>query len=169
MLKIFVDLSWVIACAALGFIWLITLISIVTILNGGEFQSGPISEISITDERNLVAWTLGGTIVCIGVMMISALLRGVFETLVEGDPFVPENAQRFRKIALVLAVLQLSRMLINVLITAVMSLFEKNSDSNLTFELNINLTSWAVVMILVVLAQVFDEGARLREEQKMTI
>ena len=35
--------------------------------------------------------------------------------------------------------------------------------------ININLAVWGAVIVLLILAQVFKEGTRLREEEKMTI
>jgi len=37
------------------------------------------------------------------------------------------------------------------------------------FEFKFDLSTWASILILVVLAEVFREGARLKEEQELTI
>ena len=36
-------------------------------------------------------------------------------------------------------------------------------------ELSFNLSTWGSILILIVLAEVFREGARLKEEQELTI
>ena len=36
-------------------------------------------------------------------------------------------------------------------------------------QININLAVWGALVVLLILAQVFKEGTRLREEEKMTI
>ena len=120
VLKVLVNLSWVGACATLGFIWLITLISLIALFAGGDVKAGVLGHISIQNAHQLIGWTVVGTIICLGVMAISALLRNVFDTLVAGDPFVPENAQRFRRIAFVLSILELARMLVGPLISLTM-------------------------------------------------
>jgi hypothetical protein len=37
------------------------------------------------------------------------------------------------------------------------------------FNINIDLSTWMSIAILIVLAEVFREGARLKEEQELTI
>ena len=97
-------------------------------------------------------------------MAISSLLRGVFETLVAGDPFVPENAVRLRKISMALAGLELARLFVGPVINLLM-----HDGGELTLRFATNFVVWGAVLVLIVLSQVFDEGARLREDQKMTI
>lgn len=169
VLKLLVNLSWVGACATLGFIWLITLISLIALFAGNDAQTGVIGHISIQNARHLAGWTIIGTIVCLGVMAISALLRNVFDTLVAGDPFVPENAQRFQRIAFVLSCLELARMLVGPLLTFAMKSQSTASDAPVGMTFHINLIVWGAIIVLVVLSQVFEEGARLREDQRMTI
>ncbi len=167
-LKLAVDVAWVIACAMLGFIWIITAISLFAMLQG-ENAIGGFERIVIDDPREIVIWTINGTILCVGVMFVCAYLRGVFETLVEGDPFVPENARRLRAIALVLAIVEIVRMCVNLLAGFLLSVLGAPEQKELAVNLTVNLSVWFSVLTLVVLAQVFKEGAAMREEQKMTV
>ena len=168
VLKLVVDAIWVIACAALGFVWLVAIVSFVAALSGGEFESSNDSfflSIAYDSSSDLLAWTLLGSIACLGTMIVCSVLRGVFETLVAGDPFVPENAVRLRRIGLVLAILELSRTFVRPLIM----FFTEDKQDGIALSFNVNLVVWGAVLVLIVLSQIFDEGARLREEQKMTI
>lgn len=167
-LKLAVDVAWVIACAMLGFIWIITAISLFAMIQG-EGGIGGFERIVIEDPREIAIWTINGTILCVGVMFVCAYLRGVFETLVEGDPFVPENARRLRAIALVLAVVEIVRMCVNLLAGILLSMLGAPDQKELSVNLTVNLSVWFSVLTLVVLAQVFREGAAMREEQKMTV
>lgn len=169
VLKIAVDVAWVIACALLGFIWIITGISVFSMMNGGE-PIAAFERIAIDEPHRIAVWTLIGTIFCISAMLICAYLRGVFETLVAGDPFVPGNARRLRAIALVLTVAEISRMFISLLVQFLLravGVTENGAATAINFSFNFSV--WFSVLTLVVLAQVFSEGAALREEQKMTI
>jgi len=168
ILKVAVDVAWIIACALLGFIWIISAISIFTLSSGGEPM--PLFErIAITEPHRIVAWTLVGTLFCVGAMIICAYLRGVFETLVAGDPFVPENARRLRSIGIVLAVIEIIRMFVSVIGQLVLGALGLNGEEGAAIAFSVNFPVWFSVLTLVVLAQVFSEGAALREEQKMTI
>lgn len=167
-LKVVVDVAWIAACAALGFIWIVTIISLFAM--AGVVHIAAFERIMFDAPGPLARLAIDGTILCVGAMIICAYLRGVFETLVNGDPFVPENARRLRAIALVLATIEISRLFLGVLVQLVLAAFGVASgDETGRIEIQLNLSVWFSVLTLVVLAQVFREGAALREEQKMTI
>ena len=167
VLKVLTDLAWVVSCAALAFIWLITGLSALAMV----FPAEALTRISIQDQQQLINWTVFGSIICLGVMAIASYLRGIFKTLVVGDPFVPENATRLRRIAYILAALELVRMLAQHFMENEKVISSKVSDAEtgVVISLNFNLIAIGAILVLIVLAQVFDEGARLREDQKMTI
>lgn len=167
VLKVAVDVVWVIACAALGFIWIITAISVIYIASGGQPMIG-FERIAITSPMNVALWTLNGSILAAGVMIVCAYLRGVFETLVKRDPFVPENAKRFARIAIVLAVMEGSKTLVSAIVSLAFSALNLTTGEQFQFP-NVSWPVWIGVLTLFVLAQVFREGAAMREEQKMTI
>lgn len=164
LLKVTVDIAWVLACVALGFIWIVTGISLLAMANGGGVL-GVFSDVAIHEPAKLAGWTLGGSIVSVCVMIVCAYLRGVFETLVEGDPFVPANARRFRLVAITLAVMELSRVGIQLVVQGLLG----GGSTPIDWTQAVNLPIWFAIVTLFVLAQVFHEGAAMREEQKMTI
>jgi Protein of unknown function (DUF2975) len=167
-LKVAVDIAWVLACAALGFIWIVTAVAVFSMITGGHMAM--FAHIDISRPGGIVRWTLQWSIACIGAMIVCAYLRGVFETLINGDPFVPDNARRLRAIAVVLAVLEVVRMTISLIVQIVLGAFGvATTDGAAPIAVSLNLSVWFSVLTLVVLAQVFSEGAALREEQKMTI
>jgi hypothetical protein len=171
-LKVAVDIAWVLACAALGFIWIVTAVAVFSILTGGNIAM--FEHIDVSQPGGIVRWTLQWSIACIGAMIVCAYLRGVFETLINGDPFVPDNARRLRAIAIVLAVLELVRMTISIIVQILLGVFgvaatDAAGEAATQIGVQLNLSVWFSVLTLVVLAQVFSEGAALREEQKMTI
>ncbi|MFZ4604270.1 MAG: DUF2975 domain-containing protein [Caulobacterales bacterium] len=168
-LKLAVDVAWVVACALLGFIWIIAALAIYSLITGNPTFIDNVGENTFNTPLTLVVWTVMGSILCVGAMIVCAYLRGVFETLVAGDPFVPENARRFGAIAIVLAAMEASAMFVATVIRLIFSAFAP-SGQTVAFPLpNINLPIWFAVLTLFVLAQVFREGAAMREEQKMTI
>jgi hypothetical protein len=168
ILKLAVDVIWVLACAFLGFIWIIAAASIFSLATGGAPFLG-IEQIAFDSPLKWAVTTLNGSILCIGAMVVCAYLRGVFETLVNRDPFVPENARRFGAIAIVLAVMEGTSMFLTTLISPLLSVLGLMGAGVRFVFPNINWPIWIAVVTLLVLAQVFREGAALREEQKMTI
>lgn len=168
LLKVAVDVLWVLACAALGFIWIIAAFAIYSIVTGNSTLLN-LGQYQLTTGRELTIWIAMGSILSVGVMIVCAYLRGVFETLVARDPFVPENAKRFAAIGIVLAIMEASGMFVAMIVNVAFGVFAANGAA-IPFRFpNINWPIWIAVLTLLVLAQVFREGAAMREEQKMTI
>ena len=68
VLKVAVDVAWVIACALLGFFWIVAAISVIFIATGGQAMMG-FEQIAIESPMNVALWTLNGSILAIGVMI----------------------------------------------------------------------------------------------------
>ncbi len=107
---------------------------------------------------------VGIIVFSVGIAYVCRQLRYILSTLAKGDPFVPENGQRLTRIAIAIAAIEIVRTTLTLIIAATMDLGESYTAS-----ISINLAVWGAVIVLFVLAQVFREGTRLREEEKMTI
>ena len=97
-----------------------------------------------------------------GVLLIVGQLRRVFASLTAGDPFHPDNVRRLRRVGLILAVLELGRYPWSVVEFWL-------SPTHATNSMSVNLTAWFAVLVVFVLAEVFREGARLRQDAELTI
>jgi hypothetical protein len=104
----------------------------------------------------------GAEVSLIGVIVIVQRLRRVFGAMTAGDPFHPDNVRRLRVIALVLALVE-----VNDYVFAAIDHFVLGA--RLSPGLSLNLTAWFAVLVIVVLAEVFREGARLRRDAELTI
>jgi hypothetical protein len=97
-----------------------------------------------------------------GAIVIVGRLRRIFQTLIAGDPFHPDNVRRLRVIGSTLALLEVGR-------------YGASTIDHIVFRGHanigggVNLTTWFAVLVIVVLAEVFREGARLRGEAELTI
>jgi hypothetical protein len=89
-------------------------------------------------------------------------LRRIFATLKAGDPFHPDNVTRLRLVAGGLAWMEVVRYMVWTL-GALLPPQAAPDRSNLS------LTAWFSILVVVVLAEVFREGARLRRESELTI
>ena len=99
-----------------------------------------------------------------GFMLILRNLRMIFRTLTMGDPFQPGNVRRLRQIGLILAVVTVGVWLGQALVATRLAKGVMESQG-----LGDLLTPGFSVMIVLVLAEVFREGARLRREAELTI
>jgi len=104
----------------------------------------------------------GAELSLVGVMVIVQMLRRIFATLTAGDPFHPDNVRRLRVIAVALALVELNGYAIGAF-----DHFVLGGGHVRSFDLN--LTAWFAVLVIVVLAEVFREGARLRRDAELTI
>ncbi len=102
-----------------------------------------------------------------GLIMIVRALRGVFAELSAGDPFTPANAVRLRTIALAAAGIEGARVLLALIARALAGPDSVALSGGLAHVFHP--TAWVLALVLVVLADVFREGARLREDAKLTV
>lgn len=117
-----------------------------------------------------ISLTLSASIVAIVLLVIISQLRLICATLIKGDPFVPDNAKRLRVIWIAVAVSEIFRLVANIGLSSLHAKGETMAGSS-SQDLLINLRPyvWLFVLVLIVLAEVFREGARLRQEQKFTV
>lgn len=103
-------------------------------------------------------WVVTGLPMFAAVHVMLSKLLAMIETVRAGDPFVPENAARLRTIAWCLLVVQLFELACGIFI-AILS--RAGADIG---EWDPSLSGWIAVLLLFVLARVFEEGARIRAD-----
>lgn len=105
-------------------------------------------------------------IVSIAFIIITRELIDVLKTINRGTPFESANAARFTLIARTLILAELAKLGLLVFcgMLTIVSDLEWGDVS-----VGISLTEWMGAGIALVLAEVFREGARLREEQDLTV
>lgn len=120
-------------------------------------------------ELEMVLPLLRGMVI-VGAPMLAAVhvlltrFLDMVETVRHGDPFVPENAQRLRTVAWCFLMIQLLHFGMAALIHRLEALgFPMDGDGDPS------LGGWLAVLLLFVLARVFEEGARLRSDLQAMI
>lgn len=91
-------------------------------------------------------------------------LRDIVETVRQGDAFVPGNASRLRTIAWAVLGLEVVHLGVGFVASAASSPAQR-----LDVSWELTPTRWVAVLLLFVLAQVFEEGARMREDLEGTV
>lgn len=109
--------------------------------------------------------SLSVIIVAAVFLIIVKQLRQICHTLVTGDPFVPENANRLRIIWIAAAAGELLRLIS----TFVISWVSKTAEGASIQATDLRVYVWFMVLALIILAEVFREGARMRQEAKLTV
>ena len=91
-------------------------------------------------------------------------LLAIVETVRGGDPFVPANATRLQTIARVLLTLQLFSLVIGAIAKAV-----STPAHPLKLDAGFSISGWLAVLLTFLLARVFAEGTRMREDLEGTV
>jgi hypothetical protein len=86
-------------------------------------------------------------------------LLAIVDTVRAGDPFVTTNAQRLRAIAWTLLALQF----VSLVIGAISKLISTPANP-IHLDAGFSITGWLAVLLTFLLAQVFTEGTRMRED-----
>jgi hypothetical protein len=91
-------------------------------------------------------------------------LLAIVETVSVGDPFVIINAERLKTIAWVTAGLEVLHYAIGLIAKGI-----STGTHPVDIDMKLNFTRWLVVLFLFVLARVFEQGARMRDELAGTV
>ncbi|HEX8830820.1 MAG TPA: DUF2975 domain-containing protein [Longimicrobium sp.] len=91
-------------------------------------------------------------------------LREIVGTVGRGDPFVAVNAARLQTIAWAVLGLELMHLAVGAVAAGVAA-----AGQPLDLDWSFSFTRWLAVLLLFVLARVFEQGARMREELEATV
>jgi hypothetical protein len=125
--------------------------------------------VEIVESREL-AIQLMRMIMAIGIVavalahLILARLLAIVRTVASGDAFVAVNAERLRAIAWALLGLQLLEILVGAVAAGIRS---QHVPLHIGWEPSVS--GWLAVLLLFVLARIFNEGARMREDLEGTV
>ena len=124
-------------------------------------EDGPGRATMVTGMRLIALLAIGAVPL---VQVVLRRLLDLVETVRLGDPFVAENAARLRRIAWAVLAME-------VLHFAIVSVARYASEGGQPLDIgwDFSLPRWITVLMLFVLAQVFEQGTRMREELEGTI
>ena len=91
-------------------------------------------------------------------------LRAIVETVRGGDPFVAANAARLQAIAWALLAVQLLSLVIGAVAKAV-----STPAHPVALDAGVSINGWLAVLLTFLLARVFADGTRMREDLEGTV
>ena len=115
------------------------------------------------DAVRRAAAVLGLAAILLNYVVLKRLAE-IVETVRDGDPFVARNAHRLRAIALALLGLQLLSLVI-----AAIGKMVSTPEHPLKLDAGFSVNGWLAVLLTFLLARVFAEGTRMREDLEGTI
>ena len=125
--------------------------------------------VRLTDERPTLilgmrlVMVIGIASVPLAHVVLTRLLA-IVDTVGRSDPFVAENAMRLRMIAWAVLAMEILHLVIGIVAAAVSS-----SEQPLDLDWSFSFTRWIAVLLLFVLARVFEQGALMREDLQGTV
>ena len=125
--------------------------------------------VRITEGRELVIQAMR-LIMLVGIAavplahIVLTRLLAIVKTVAGGDPFVTVNAERLRAIAWAMLGLQLLHILVAAAAVAI-----RSRQVPLDVDWEPSVSGWLAVLLLFVLARVFNEGARMRDDLEGTV
>ncbi len=159
-LRILVVLNWIFGALVFG------MLAMSFATEGWMWRAlgvGPITghESIVAGMRAIMVIGIAGT--PIGYVVFSQLLR-IVESVRTGKAFTMDNAGRLRTIAWAMVGLEVMHVCVVAIASAV-----STKAVPLHINSNFHITGWLAILMLFVLAQVFLEGTRMREDLEGTV
>ena len=159
VLRILVIANWLMGAAIL--VLLVAMPNRQWIMSAFELSPSPDADRLVMALR--VVAVLGVAVVPLNYAVLKRLLA-IVETVRAGDPFVAANAQRLQVIAWMLLALQLLSIVIGAIAKAV-----STPAHPLDVDAGFSINAWVAVLLTFLLARVFAEGTRMREDLEGTV
>ena len=150
-------------CIVLNWLWFAAIVVLLVVMPTREWIISAF-DLSPSLETDRVVWGLRATaalgliVIALNYVVLKRLLA-IVDTVRAGDPFVAANAQRLETIARALLVLQLLSITIGAIAKAI-----STPAHPVDLDAGFSISGWLGVLLTFVLARVFAEGARMRED-----
>ena len=154
VLRILIVMNWLMVVAILVLLFLVP--NEQWIMRSFDLSPSPEAERLVMGLRAIAV--LGLAAIPVNDAILKRLLS-IVETVRAGDPFVAANAARLHAIAWVLLALQLLSLVIGAIAKSV-AIPGRPLDIDAGFSIN----GWLAVFLTFLLARVFAEGTRMRED-----
>lgn len=158
-LRVLLVMNW--AMVAVILIMLFALPNERWIMSAFDLTPSPEAERLVMGMRFIAA--LGLVAVPFNYVVLKRLLA-IVQTVRDGDPFVAVNATRLQTIAWALLALQLLSMVIGGIARVV-----EIPGRPLNLDAGFSMNAWLAVFLVFLLARVFTEGTKMRDELEGTV
>ncbi len=143
----------------------------------GQHILADVGEQFVNPPSASVLWVSAGFVMVLLLIMLLCYftidrLRKVLASVREGDPFNRTNGLRLRGMGIAIFVIQILSALLGALIGVIISLLGEMKEGEqmvVSGEFGLSLSGILLVLLLIVLARVFDRGADMRDELEGTI
>jgi hypothetical protein len=122
-------------------------------------------------QRNMFLFGsfIGLMILLIFILWVVAQLRLVFRSIRNGQPFLPVNAIRIRRIGIAVILGELTRAIATYLSNYYAMMHFSANGIQFTAPIDISVIALVHGLIIIVIAEVFRMGSQLQEDQSLTV
>jgi len=159
VLRILIVVNWMMVAVILAL--LVVVPNEQWIMSAFELSPSPEAERLVMGLRAIAV--LGLAAIPLNYVVLKRLLA-IVETVRAGDPFVAANASRLQAIAWALLALQLLSLVIGAIAKTV-----STPAHPLNVDAGFSINGWLAVLLTFLLARVFAEGTRMREDLDGTV
>lgn len=117
-------------------------------------------------KSGVVAGLVIAAIMAGAYLYIALVVKAIVKTTLQGDPFIEANISRLRKTWVIIAVLEIFRMVSMQHLPGAPSGTEPALNN---FSMATNLPVWFLVFVIAAMAEVFRIGLELRRDQELTV
>ncbi len=136
-----------------------------------------VGEKLVNPPPSSVIWISAGFVMVLLLIMLLCYftidrLRKMLASVREGDPFNRTNGLRLRGMGIAIFVIQILSGVLGALIGVIISLLGEAKDGEpitVAGEFGLSLSGILLVLLLIILARIFDRGADMRDELEGTI
>ncbi len=159
VLRILIVMNWMMVAVILALLFVLP--NEQWIMSAFKLSPSPEAERLVMGLRAIAV--LGLAAIPLNYAVLKRLLT-IVETVRAGDPFVAANASRLQAIAWALLTLQLLSLVIDAIAKSV-----STPAHPLHLDAGFSINGWLAVFLTFLLARVFAEGTRMREELDGTV
>ena len=159
VLRILIVLNWLMVPVILALLFMVP--NERWLMSAFKLSPSPDADRLILGMRAIAA--IGLATFPLNYLSLKRLLE-IVQTVREGDPFVAANASRLQAVAWVLLVLQLLSLVMGAIVKAI-----STPAHPVNIHAGFSVNGWLAVLLTFLLARVFAEGTRMREDLEGTV
>jgi Protein of unknown function (DUF2975) len=134
---------------------------VINVMNGNFYLSVD------NNWQNILMLLAASIAICTVFIVITHQLKLIFRSLINNQPFSEPNVVRIRNIGIVLIVFSFLQFLSNIILNRLLLSHFNWEEIKLTYSFKISYLLTGVILIIV--AEIFNEGVSLKEETNLTI
>jgi hypothetical protein len=117
----------------------------------------------------IVAMLILGLCMIAAAFMFFGKLRNIINSVGEGDPFAPENAERLSSMAWLTLAFYGAVAAMTLLAVSIEKWAQSVGDGDFSVSVDFDLSSLLMIVVLFILARVFRHGANMRADLEGTV